>query len=387
MSLPSRESKSDFYGHLSIPSIIFCVVTPIFVALRVASRLHIARRLGSDDWTIIASSVFSVAVSIVMIVDCKWVSVKRINEPEIALVHRTLKLLLSVKVLYKVTIALTKLSILLLYLRIFTNKVFRRICWALIVIVISYQTGSAAASIFQCTPVRRAWDKQVPGTCVNSRVTWYANAAFNISSDLAILILPMPVVKSLQLPKKARIGLMAVFALGIFVCITSLLRATTSNRNTSGPMTWSSSEPSTWSVIEINVGIICACIPTYRASLSKFFPREFSSFNYPGSGQGSKDEENADGSVSQLRVSVGTVPLYKLSIPVVRGRELVAEKLEIWTKRLGNGGDNSACYDEKNGDVLAESNACRRQSIRRDEDLESFKGSSVTFFNSESLGG
>lgn len=116
---------------------------------------------------------------------------------------------------YKVTIALSKISIVFLYLRIFVGNLFRRICWLFIVVVICYTIGSSTATVFQCTPIRRAWDRAVFGTCINLTVSWYANAAFSIFSDLAILTLPMPVIKSLKLPKRARIGLMSIFAVGV----------------------------------------------------------------------------------------------------------------------------------------------------------------------------
>ncbi|ODH46598.1 hypothetical protein GX48_07293 [Paracoccidioides brasiliensis] len=40
----------------------------------------------------------------------------------------------------------------------------------------------------------------------------------------------------------------------------------------------SSTNSSTWTIIEANVAIICACMPTYKAPLSKIFPGIFNSF-------------------------------------------------------------------------------------------------------------
>jgi hypothetical protein len=37
---------------VQIPGIIFCVVAPIFVAIRFWSRIRIQHALGADDWTI-----------------------------------------------------------------------------------------------------------------------------------------------------------------------------------------------------------------------------------------------------------------------------------------------------------------------------------------------
>lgn len=44
---------------------------------------------------------------------------------------------------------------------------------------------------------------------------WYANAVFNIASDLVIIVLPVPVILGLQLPRRTRGGLCAIFAVGV----------------------------------------------------------------------------------------------------------------------------------------------------------------------------
>jgi hypothetical protein len=43
---------------------------------------------------------------------------------------------------------------------------------------------------------------------------WYTNATINILTDFAIIILPMPVIKRLQLGKRPKYALMAIFAVG-----------------------------------------------------------------------------------------------------------------------------------------------------------------------------
>lgn len=49
---------------------------------------------------------------------------------------------------------------------------------------------------------------------MSRKFIWFFNAAFNILTDIIILALPMPVLSSLRLPIKQKIGLMFVFALG-----------------------------------------------------------------------------------------------------------------------------------------------------------------------------
>jgi hypothetical protein len=64
-------------------------------------------------------------------------------------------------------------------------------------------------------PVAYFWDKTIKGGhCMNQYAVWFTNAAVNIVTDFAIIILPMPVLRSLDLPLKQKRALMLVFALG-----------------------------------------------------------------------------------------------------------------------------------------------------------------------------
>jgi len=42
---------------VQIPAIVFCVVGPTIVGIRFWSRIRVSNKLGSDDWTILASLV------------------------------------------------------------------------------------------------------------------------------------------------------------------------------------------------------------------------------------------------------------------------------------------------------------------------------------------
>lgn len=197
------------------------------------------------------------------------------------------------QILYKFTINLTKTSICLLYLRIFPSVKFRRTVYAVMTSVLLYAVASIVATIVQCSPLERIWNASVQGTCINFTAFWYANATANIVGDFAILGLPMPVVRSLHLPQRQRLGLMVVFALGglyvplpsptmcLFsqsssVCVTSILRMTTlDNSSRARDQTYGTLTSTVWTAIEANTGIICACLPMLKSPLATLFPRLF----------------------------------------------------------------------------------------------------------------
>ncbi|KAH8597838.1 hypothetical protein B0O99DRAFT_470808, partial [Bisporella sp. PMI_857] len=277
---------------VQIPSVVFCVISPIVVGIRFWSRIRCRGNLGWDDWTILGSLIFSMIVSVALLTACDFGFGKHMKDLTPENKKLALKLFYVAQIFYKVNINMTKGSILLLYLRIFIQKPFRILCKVILGIIVAYGVASTTASIFQCTPIPRAWNRGLSGTCINLTQNWqvilsychvhrqltprrFANAGFSIATDLIILCLPMPVLYKLKLPINQKIALMVVFALGGFVVVTSTLRMTTLNHSSKTPDTTYQIESSLWTVVEENIGIICACLPMFRPFLSVICPKLF----------------------------------------------------------------------------------------------------------------
>ena len=117
--------------------------------------------------------------------------------------------------IYQTSLISTKMSILLQYRRVFsTTPRMRLACNLLIGFLALYGTWTIISAWANCIPVKKFWDPTVAGFCFNKEALWFSNSAIHILTDLLILIYPMPVIKSLQLPSRQKIALMGVFALG-----------------------------------------------------------------------------------------------------------------------------------------------------------------------------
>ena len=84
--------------------------------------------------------------------------------------------------------------------------------------------SSTVISIFACVPLARSWDKTVKGGCVTTSPWWFAYAGLNISTDIFIWLLPMPLIRRLQAPWRQRIVLMLIFSVGA-LCVIAAARA------------------------------------------------------------------------------------------------------------------------------------------------------------------
>lgn len=63
-------------------------------------------------------------------------------------------------------------------------------------------------------PIDSNWKPKVKHYCVNTDIGATIIAAFNVVTDFAILILPMPLLYKLQKPMKEKIQIMGMFLLG-----------------------------------------------------------------------------------------------------------------------------------------------------------------------------
>ncbi|KAI1917320.1 hypothetical protein LOZ65_005089 [Ophidiomyces ophidiicola] len=287
------------YTSVVVEIVMICLAF-ILVLNRFCVRFHIGQKPGLDDYVILASLVFCIAMNAVNIAaihygygkytwevskDDMGIALK-VRIPGVHFWHmpnriNTLKLFYCLQILYKCTINLTKISIVLLYRRIFETTKFRfqYICDCIIGVVAAYAFVSIIVTLFECAPMARVWDRSIPGACINFTAFWYMNAAWNISTDLLIFLLPMPLIHTLSLPTRSKIGLTAVFAMGVFVCATSILRMKTLDVSSKSPDPSHGTLISTmWTTIEANTGIICACLPMLRIPLAQFLKYLSSSY-------------------------------------------------------------------------------------------------------------
>ena len=115
---------------------------------------------------------------------------------------------------YQLTLSSAKISISIQYLRIAVSKSQRRVCLTMLGVIIVYSIWTAFSAIFLCSPPAHFWSSRVKGHCMNELKLWFTNAGLNIATDFALLILPMPIIYKLRLPKKQKVVLGCIMSLG-----------------------------------------------------------------------------------------------------------------------------------------------------------------------------
>ena len=184
---------------------------------------------------------------------------------------------------YLAIIALTKISVLCFYLRVFPNQGFRRLNYLVMAWVAASSVILIFLQIFQCIPLNYSWEgwKDEQGRahkCLHINALAFTAAGFSIAQDLVILVLPLPLLARLQTVWRVKLGVMFMFSLGVFVLITSCVRLRSIvlfARSTN--LTWDYTETMIWTGLECAVSMIVTSLPAVRALISRASPGAFGS--------------------------------------------------------------------------------------------------------------
>ena len=117
-----------------------------------------------------------------------------------------------------------KISLLLLYRRIFPNRKFHIAVYILIAINVLWCLAFFFRGIWNCVPIRGFWDASVSARCWNFKSSTIAYAVTNLSTDVLVLALPVRTIWRLHLSGPRKIALTLIFMLGSFDTLAALIR-------------------------------------------------------------------------------------------------------------------------------------------------------------------
>lgn len=123
------------------------------------------------------------------------------------------KCLLAFEIVYFISVALPKIAILCLYLRVFNWKgEMRTAAITLLAMVAATSLSLVITACFQCRPLAFWWDRTIPGgSCIDIQLFFHAQSIPGFVLDTFIMALPIRTIWSLKLPFHRRVALLAVF--------------------------------------------------------------------------------------------------------------------------------------------------------------------------------
>ncbi|KAK3934188.1 hypothetical protein QBC46DRAFT_400496 [Diplogelasinospora grovesii] len=135
---------------------------------------------------------------------------------------------------------------------------------ALLALNAGYYTSAIFTFVFQCTPREKAWNPLMEGYCINVAAATVVSGAVNLFLDIGILFTPLWAIWHLQLPLKRKLGISAVFGVGILTCaIAAVGVAFRIPLLTDPDLTWWISKVGIWTMMEYFGTILVGCMPSF----------------------------------------------------------------------------------------------------------------------------
>ncbi|VZI03289.1 unnamed protein product [Fusarium fujikuroi] len=265
--MASSDYASESRGAVAIA--VMATLSPIsliVVSLRVYARAIMLRNFGVDDACAILACLLTIADASIIATNVRNGLGSHISTLSGEQISNFLRMFYFSTVVYNLALAVIKTIFLLQYYRAIPVRQYKKTYIASVVLVTCWSLSQIFLNVFMCMPIASFWDVTIKGSCILNKSSFYVGAAGNILTDILIMVLPIPVLRSLKLGRRQKWILMSVFCLGIFTCLISLVRIKFLNIGTD--ITWHNVESASWSVSELCCGIICACVPTLRPLLS-----------------------------------------------------------------------------------------------------------------------
>ncbi|KAE8323319.1 major facilitator superfamily domain-containing protein [Aspergillus sergii] len=275
-----------------VVSIVFFVIASVFVALRFVSRVFIVKKVGLHDYLMLLAWVIDFGFSFSLFYATR--KGLGLHDNDIALSDRYSlnRANYAFTVLYNPALMAVKTSILVFYLTLTQGeRVFRCANYVTLFVVNAAGLALTLVNVFQCRPVGAAFSYPLApdAHCTDILTLYLSSSPVNIITDLAILFLPNPILTQMRLPRKQKIILVITFSFGFFVAVVDVIRiaylqnAATSRQillreihlqDVSGDdLNWYASLSFMWSVVEVNVSVMCACVPSLKPLVARIVPK------------------------------------------------------------------------------------------------------------------
>ncbi|CZR67323.1 uncharacterized protein PAC_17222 [Phialocephala subalpina] len=247
-----------------------CLVT-FFVFLRIYTKSRLHGLMEREDWLCIASWVFVILFcsnTLSMSYTGGGVHQWEVTKHDIVAYR---KAVYRGFLIYGLTALLVKITLLLIFTRIFAivpRAVI--IIYFFIGFITLYYLLAFVIKIRICTPIAGFWDPNLHPSCINEYAFFLADSILSLVTDVVVLVIPIPLLWMLDLPLGKKVKVVALLAAGGAAIGTSIARLLL-------VFSTGMSEDTTISVLrltllasaEVSIGMICASLP----ALNIFFRR------------------------------------------------------------------------------------------------------------------
>ncbi|MCJ1432056.1 hypothetical protein MMC27_001412 [Xylographa pallens] len=242
-------------------SVVLIILSTAAVVLRFVARMLSKAGLWWDDWVIVAALVMTWSACLLMITSAfnpevtpfdvhidlhdlaigtqhgfgQHMAVEGSFEDRVGAANYWFKSFYAYETVYTIGITLAKYSILLFYSRIFKEHYFKIALWVTTGLVTGWFVAIELSVLLECIPIHSLWDFG-PGHCINLQAFFLGSGIPNVILNTVILVLPLPMIWTLQIERSQKIALSREFV-----------------------------NAGLWTSVEPAIGVCSACLPIMRS--------------------------------------------------------------------------------------------------------------------------
>ncbi|KAK6538180.1 hypothetical protein TWF694_011062 [Orbilia ellipsospora] len=259
--------------------VLFCLVAAISLRFYSRFRYGVQNKALMDDWLVLLATLSCMAYTFVNLYAFLWGGFGRYTyDLSLKQFDHCLRLFVVNFAMFAIANTAVKVSILILYRRIFDSLQtrMRRVVYILIVVVILFCPISFIVLIAGCRPFKAFWHLEMRADpnvyCSNGATAAYIVGGIRTALDLIIFSLPIKHIWDIKnFSKRKKIAITAIFWFGLIACIGSILKLVFYAEFEHQDIFREVFRASVAESLEFTSAIIAACMPALLPMLKSVF--------------------------------------------------------------------------------------------------------------------
>ncbi|GCB20137.1 hypothetical protein AAWM_03022 [Aspergillus awamori] len=252
---------------VAVPVVVM-VISLVTVSFRCFVRWRILKAFGWDDTLMVLAMALDIVLTACAIAGAKeGVGRHFVDFHSSEDLHHAMLWWWLGQCLYICASGIAKVSIALALLRLSVQKYQRMILWTVMGASICISLIFWFLMLLQCHPVSEFWERTGTGKCLSTDIL--INVAYVYSGicaicDFALGLLPIDLVRQLQINPKTKMALGATLSLGCVASAAVILRIPCLHYYKDIDFLYSTFSIDIWSFIEVGLGITAGSLVTLR---------------------------------------------------------------------------------------------------------------------------
>ncbi|KAF7527827.1 hypothetical protein G7054_g10347 [Neopestalotiopsis clavispora] len=253
---------------LMVVCITLLTIAIISMALRIITRLFIVKGFGRDDYLMVFASI-----SFTLFVTCAITGVhygtgrhhSDLSDDDF---ETAMKYWWLCYIWYCVSMITSKLSIGVFLLRITVQRIHHYILY--LAMFCSVLTGLVFffVTLFQCHPITYFWAKVgKEGSCVDAGIIaalTYLYSAISVIADFTFALLPLHMIKGLQMNRRTKYALIPILGMGCVASIAVVVRFAYIENFKDPDFLWATVDIAIWSTTEQGLAITAGSLASLQ---------------------------------------------------------------------------------------------------------------------------